>query len=238
MHTTIKRIALLTTLLFALGITGTAGVTATKPDPNHKVTVCHALPTSASHPFNRITVDIASSGYVRGGHSRSGGALGNKHANGGDIIPPYTYQGFRYPGQNWTTAGRAIYENGCRTPPPPPERVTFDPNIRFRVCGDPRLLITVNNRRSTVRGTFSFIYQKAQGGTGRILVTVPAGERNVLYPRWVVGQSTVWYQYWPGGKNAIHTAQSYAYELPPSTGWGKGYCPKNLNTAVRQARLH
>ena len=93
---------------------------ATEP-PDHKVTICHALPGSASHAYNVITVDIASSGYVKGGHSRGLGPdedrLGEKHAHGGDIIPPYTYttkrgEVFSFPGQNWTDEGQAIYHGG------------------------------------------------------------------------------------------------------------------------------
>ena len=36
----------------------------------------------------------------------------------GDIIPPYTYPpaNFTYAGLNWTSAGQAIYNNGCNIP--------------------------------------------------------------------------------------------------------------------------
>ncbi len=89
---------------------------ATKPDPSHKVTICHALPGSASHAYNVITVDIASSGYVKGGHYRVGGDVGDKHADGGDIIPPYTYRGFVFAGQNWGDNGEALNSIGCGEP--------------------------------------------------------------------------------------------------------------------------
>ena len=92
-------------------------VAATKP-PDHKVTICHALPGSASHAFNIIDGDIASSGYVKGGHYVEGGALGDKHADGGDIIPPYTYtradgSSFDFPGQNYYENLALAIELGC-----------------------------------------------------------------------------------------------------------------------------
>jgi len=108
---------------------------ATKPDPDHKVTICHALPEAASHDYNRIKVDIASSGYVKGGHAVEGGTIGDKHKDGGDIIPPYEYQPkegdlFVFEGQNWTVEGIAIYENDCVVPDPtatPTEEPTATP---------------------------------------------------------------------------------------------------------------
>ena len=77
--------------LLGAALIGPASAMAT-PGPLDKVTICHALPAEASHPYNQIEVDIASTGYVQGGHYVPGGALGYKHEDGGDIIPPYTYQ--------------------------------------------------------------------------------------------------------------------------------------------------
>jgi len=90
---------------------------ATKPAPDHKVTICHAT-SSHSNPYVMPTVDIASSGHLRGGHdTRHEGPIWSptlaKHVKWGDIIPPYTYGTFSYAGQNWTAEGRAIHAAGC-----------------------------------------------------------------------------------------------------------------------------
>ena len=99
------RAAGLAVILGGLGLMlGTVAAQATAP-PDHKVTICHAT-ASATNPFVQISVDIASSGYLQAGHSL--------HAD--DIIPPYTYGDFSYPGLNWDTAHRAIYDNDCKAP--------------------------------------------------------------------------------------------------------------------------
>lgn len=138
-----KKALLLAGLLAATLVAGASPASATKPDPEHKVTICHALPASASHPYNRITVDIASSGYVKGGHHRPGGDIGDKHARGGDIIPPYQYGDFSYPGQNWTAKGQAIWENGCKIPPPPKRERSW--SVTSGVCSDPFVYFQVSN---------------------------------------------------------------------------------------------
>lgn len=89
--------------LAAVMIGSTAVVaTATKP-PDHKVTICHAT-GSQTNPYVVINVDIASSGYLKAGHD----------LHDDDIIPPYTYGTFSYPGKNWTASGQTILANGCR----------------------------------------------------------------------------------------------------------------------------
>ena len=78
------RIAGLGAILAGVGLIagmGSALATAPGSDGNHKVTICHAT-ASQTNPYVVETVDIASSGYLQGGH--------NNHD--GDIIPPYMYQ--------------------------------------------------------------------------------------------------------------------------------------------------
>ena len=112
--------------LLGVALLAPTSASATKPDPGHKVTICHAT-NSDTNPYVEETVDIASSGYLQGGHDTHGGpiwddTLKDLHIQWGDIIPPYTYGEFAYPGRNWTDAGRAILEGGCiiptRTEPP------------------------------------------------------------------------------------------------------------------------
>jgi hypothetical protein len=90
-------------------VVGTAGVgvtmaSATKPDPEHKVTICHAT-ASRTNPYVAITVDIASI-VNESGHGSSG-------INAGDIIRPFDIDGNAYPGNNWDAEHQAILERGC-----------------------------------------------------------------------------------------------------------------------------
>jgi hypothetical protein len=82
-----------------------------------------------------ITTDIASDGYVKGGHD-SHDQVGN--GLGGDIIPAYTYQDFSYPGKNLDfvfpngETGAEVLAAGCvltsESPSPTPtETVTPTP---------------------------------------------------------------------------------------------------------------
>lgn len=80
----------------SLVVIGLQPAAATKPDPGHKVTLCHRT-GSATNPYIVITTDIASDGYVKGGHTGHE-QVGN--GLGGDIIPAYTYKDFSFPGKN------------------------------------------------------------------------------------------------------------------------------------------
>ena len=91
-------------------------------DPKTEITICHAT-GSQSHPYEVNSPAINSSGAfegeLSGGHNSHTGPVWSPGAQDwGDIIPPYEYPpaNFNYPGLNWTTAGQAIYNNGCNIP--------------------------------------------------------------------------------------------------------------------------
>ncbi len=99
-------------IVAALAVVGMIGVSAsvaaaTKGDPDHKVTICHAT-ASAKNPYVVITVDVASIGDASG-HGRSG-------VNAGDIIPPFDIAGHVYAGNNWDPEHQAIFESACGAP--------------------------------------------------------------------------------------------------------------------------
>ena len=102
-------------LTAALGV-AMLGVTMTPALASAEhVTICHRT-GSASNPYVQISPSAA--GVYNGhlAHEQVGNGLG------GDIIPPFEWQGQTY-SKNWNAAGRAIWNNGCNvpvTPPPPP----------------------------------------------------------------------------------------------------------------------
>jgi hypothetical protein len=103
----------------AMVVAGTIGgsasmAAATKGDPAHKVTICHAT-ASRTNPYVTITVDIASI-IGDSGHGHSG-------VNEGDIIPAFDIAGHAYAGHNLHLLG----PRGCDllTPPPNEEPPVF-----------------------------------------------------------------------------------------------------------------
>lgn len=111
----------------AIGIVGMLGAvsSATPPNPDHRVTICHAHPAdSLTGPWVEITVDVASVGYQHSGH---------EDQHDGDVIPPYTYTA--RDGTVFTYAGKGdqeILANGCEAiepspTPTPTETVTPTP---------------------------------------------------------------------------------------------------------------
>lgn len=88
-------------------IEGLAGNCGLPDDTSKKVNVCHAT-GSNNNPYTKQEASVSSIITLDpNGHG----------AHPSDIIPPFTYvkQGVNgsYPGQNWTTYGQWIYNNGC-----------------------------------------------------------------------------------------------------------------------------
>jgi hypothetical protein len=88
------------------------------------VALCHAT-TIGWNPYQYVTVVVDSNdaAHTVGGHASHTGPIYDAHApqdSWGDIIPPFTYGDFSYPGLNWTTKGQLVFHghnhghpNGC-----------------------------------------------------------------------------------------------------------------------------
>jgi hypothetical protein len=87
---------------------------------DHMVTICHAT-NSDGNPYRLESVDIASTGELRGGHTGHAGPLWNatlkeRHIAWGDIVPAYSWGSFAFDGLNLTPAGQAILDASCAIP--------------------------------------------------------------------------------------------------------------------------
>jgi hypothetical protein len=108
-------------LIFGLiGLVAVSAVFATKvlAAVSNTVTICHAT-DSHSNPYTTQSPNIQNDGSLSGGHLNHTGPVFPSN-NWGDIIPPYNHGNFHYAGMNWTTAGQAIWNNGCHIPQPTP----------------------------------------------------------------------------------------------------------------------
>ena len=96
------------TALAPIAIGALASPALADSDQVTKVTICHAT-SSATNPF--VVIRPASPAVL---HAHV------NHHDGGDIVPPFSYRGVDYPGENWTAEGKALSENGCMAQAPPP----------------------------------------------------------------------------------------------------------------------
>ena len=106
-----KRLARLIVVAVPVSIlaAGATVASATKPDPTHTVTICHAT-ASETNPYVAIVVDVASI-VGDSGHGHSG-------VNVGDIIPAFNIDGHAYLGRNLDNGGADILANNCNVPSP------------------------------------------------------------------------------------------------------------------------
>lgn len=114
----------LLTLLFAFSL---VYIFAANALARETITICHST-GSNGNPYNVQHPDKSSD---VGGHDGHNGGVYPTNP-WGDIIPPFDYDGGHYDGKNWTTAGQAIYNNGCDIPsasptPTPTPTVTPTP---------------------------------------------------------------------------------------------------------------
>jgi uncharacterized repeat protein (TIGR01451 family) len=152
-----RRLLAVLALLLASG-----GVLAARAPAAHALTVrseqhvviCHALGNGA---FNRVNPAVDNVVHPSGhaGHPR-------------DIIPDFDYvlsngTPGHFPGHNWDAEGRAIYDNGCVRPAPPPRHIEV-----FASC--------VDVHDGTYDATFG--YQSSNTGD----VAIPAGGTNGFSP--------------------------------------------------------
>lgn len=91
--------------------------------PNlNKIGICHAT-NSQTNPYttnevDKSSIDNVGNQYLNGHGDHTGPVWyqGIADHSWGDIIPPFTNDaGHAFPGQNWTTAGQAIWSNNCET---------------------------------------------------------------------------------------------------------------------------
>jgi uncharacterized repeat protein (TIGR01451 family) len=104
-----------------LAVPAVSSSAAAEGNSNDKQTICHATNSDT----NQYVVITPNKNGDVDGHAGHTGPVWNptlkaQHISWGDIIPPFTYNDHgetkQFPGQNWTTEGRAFFDNGCRVP--------------------------------------------------------------------------------------------------------------------------
>ena len=88
------------------------------------VNLCDATTINWSpYAYTTVTIDSLDAATTVGGYASKTGPIYDPHApqpSWGDIIPPFTYGEFSYPGYNWTKTGQQVFHghnkshpNGC-----------------------------------------------------------------------------------------------------------------------------
>jgi hypothetical protein len=165
-----------------------ASATPTDPNADHKVTVCHRTGSAdkgeLKNGYNEITVDIASSGYVKGGHTGHE-QVGN--GPGSDVIPAYDafakvkgkWAPFHFDGFGLTqvfadgTTGAEFLANGCQfnNPQPPPVVEVEEGAIERASCE-----AGVEQQIIVVTFTTEYVWNGEEWVLGETVKTVDKGE--------------------------------------------------------------
>jgi hypothetical protein len=165
-------------------------VLATKPDPLHKVTICHRT-DSEKNPYVQITVDEASVDGNAGNDKGKGdhllehtglvwaGPSTPKEPKWGDIIPPFYSDGSTptgYPSLNWNAAGQAIFDNGCK--PAGEEQSSAESaaeSVGGNESGAESAAESVGGNESGAESAAESGNQGVEGGTGTPAASTPDG---------------------------------------------------------------
>ncbi|NRQ51119.1 hypothetical protein [Aeromicrobium stalagmiti] len=133
-----------------------------------KIKICHAT-ASQSNPYIENSPNQSADLNGHAGHTGPVFVAGGP-AGWGDIIPPFTFNGTSFAGLNWTTAGQAIYDNGCAPVGQPPVQLTsataVAPTTIAPTCGADGSLVLPT--------TTGVIYSSSPDGTGPGTYTVTA----------------------------------------------------------------
>ncbi len=177
-----------------------AGWRSCPPPPPSKAESTSARSRSATprpattNPYVEQTPRIVTGGLERGHLNHTGPIY---PADGwGDIIPPFDYpSGWRhtahYDGMNWTSAGQAIWRNGCQVPSAPVAVQPVDPTVTEASCELGRLSAPVLTLATTPDGVSYSTSADAPYAGGQI-VTVTA---------------------------TIADPKAYTFTAPPPIGW-------------------
>lgn len=192
-----KRIILALTMLALLVPAGASAY----PD---KTGICHRT-AADSNPYVLIFPD----------HKSHDAHLGEADAG---PAPQHPAKGGR---QDYVASDREVAQGFCgdQPPPPPPPPPVFAPDASFIVCGDPRLLLTLDNGESTVPVTFNVTFTNASGARRYVTKWVDAGETDRLL-RHVKGRSYLHV----GAQRGLANEILIAGRLPRTTPWGTGVC--------------
>jgi len=196
----------------------------------HKAYVCHRTSgiASSGNGYNFITVDEHSLD-AHLGDARSGPANQHPARNNNffgwlqDFVP-----------NQWQINNRTCADK----PPPPPKRPDYDPNISLMVCGDPRLLLELENE-SDFRVQYRISVRKSRLGRTILFRNVAADTDRTLWPIWIKGQSYIRITAYPHPSLKFPALAGWSFptqvlyngKAPRTTPWGQGGCPVNLGAA-------